>query len=283
MKTLIIADIHANLAALEAVLSHEGAWDEVIFLGDAVGGGPQPEEVVRRLMELGTRRGAGGVWILGNHDQEVLAPPSDGEPPNQDLAYVRWTRQQLSDESLRFLASLTPTAPLDHQGLRMRLHHGEFRRPMGLLAAPARLGGRLRKAGAAYRRAVYPRWTSRIWPDTHESVFRNIARAFPEPFVLLAHSHVQFQRNAAGRVFINPGSVGQPRLGQPLAAYAVLEGGEFSLRAVGYDTEATCRALDRVPLDEGFKEGWRQAYRQGRLPPWYKMREWESLAGAGYR
>src|SRR5690606_32854771 len=160
MKTLIIADIHANLAALEAVLSHERAWDEVIFLGDAVGGGPQPEEVVRRLMALGAAKGEGGVWMLGHHDEEVLATPCAGEPANHALAYVRWTREQLSEESLRFLSSFAPTASLERQGARMRLHHGQFRRPMGLLAAPSRLGGRLRKVGAAYRRAVYPRWTS---------------------------------------------------------------------------------------------------------------------------
>ncbi len=60
MKSLIIADIHANLASLEAVLESESSWDEVLFLGDAVVGGPHPNEVLSRLSELD------GVFLMGN-------------------------------------------------------------------------------------------------------------------------------------------------------------------------------------------------------------------------
>ena len=66
MESLILADIHANLAALEAILAQEGSWDEVIFLGDAVVGGPQPDETLSLMTTLQ------GVFLMGNHDREAL-------------------------------------------------------------------------------------------------------------------------------------------------------------------------------------------------------------------
>jgi predicted phosphodiesterase len=272
MKRLIISDIHANLAGLDAVLNHEGSWDEVIFLGDAICAGPQPEEVLQRLATLN------GVWIAGNHDTEPFRRTFTGEETSPDRRYMRWTRDQISAKGRALIESFEKTRAIARDGVVLRLHHGHFPKPIGARS------GLVDRAVRKLRRHLFGTvWDSRIWPDTDAKVFHSIARAFPEPYVLLAHSHVQFRREVNGTTFINPGSVGQPRLGQPLATYATLEDGEIELKAVPYDVEATCRALDAVPLDETFIAEWKAGYRAGRLPARYKIREWEPLIRQGYR
>lgn len=278
MRSLIISDIHGNLAALDAVLDHERERDEVIFLGDAICAGPQPREVVQALARLR------GVWIVGNHDLEPFERTFTDEESNPDRIYMRWTRDQISDEDRSFLRAFATTQVIERDGLVMRLHHGCFPKPLGQRPDDER-PSLARRAAGRLRRMLFggTAWDSRIWPDTPERVFRSIAEAFPEPYVLLAHSHVQFRRQVGGTAFINPGSVGQPRLGQPLASYALLRDGEIELKAVPYDVEATCRALDRVPLDKTYVEEWKSGYRAGRLPARYKMRDWEPLIRQGYR
>jgi predicted phosphodiesterase len=221
---------------------------------------------------------------MGNHDVEAIEPPREANPANPDDVYMQWTRSQLSEESRSFLASFQDAVTISRAGSSISLTHGCFPHPLGPLGLPTRLlRGKLRRAGRAYRKIVFPHWSSRIWPDTHDSVFRSIRRAFPADIVIVAHSHVQFERQAGGARFINPGSVGQPRLGQPLATYVVIEDDEFRFRGVPYDFEATCAALDEVPVDASFKRVWQEAYRAGRVPDRYAIREWDSLIEAGYR
>lgn len=278
MKTLIFADVHANLAALDAVLAHESTWDEIFFLGDAIMAGPRPEEVVQRLSSL-----ENGVWILGNHDLEPFERTFDDGDINPDQMYEKWTRNQLTDDSRQFLESFETTRVVERQGLVMRLYHGHFPEPVGRMDLPDPDHKVLELFVRAYRRFFHPEWENRIWPDTDPRVFAAISDAFPEPYVLIAHSHVQFRKQIGETVFVNPGSVGQPRLGQALASYAVLEDGTIDLRAVPYDTEATCRALDRVPLPSDFIQTWKAGYRAGRLPDRYPIRDWEPLIREGYR
>jgi predicted phosphodiesterase len=277
MKSLIISDIHANLAGLDAVLEAERNWDEVIFLGDAIVAGPQPDQVLRRLAPLK------GVWTAGNHDLEPFARVFADRETDPDQIYMRWTRDQISPEGRRVIDRLEPTHVIERHGLVIRLHHGHFPRPVGRSARPAPSGLLWRALRKIRRKLVGPDWDSRIWPDTSPRIFRAIAQEYPEPYILLAHSHVQFRVQVGSTVFINPGSVGQPRLGQPLATYAVLEDGEIDLRAVPYDVEATCRALDSVPLERSFIEAWQAGYRAGRLPARYPLRDWQSLINQGYR
>jgi len=249
MRSLVFSDVHANLAALEAVLEHAGAWDEVIFLGDAVVGGPQPEQVVSAMAELD------GLFLMGNHDWDVLYKEYSPDEPNPDRFWIHWTQQQLSSSSRAFLAAFRESCAIERDGLRVRLHHGQL---------PDELGRRL-------------------WPDSPPKAFDYFTAQYPEPAILSGHSHVQCRVEHGGRVFINPGSAGQPRLMQPLALYAILEDGELSLEAAPYDTERTARAMERVPLDEDFIEAWQQGYRIGALPDRYPLRDWEPLRRMGYR
>ena len=83
MRRLFIADVHANLPALEAVLRDAGPVDEVVFLGDIVGYGPHPAACVDLLGRLGARA------IRGNHDTDTLADPAFG-PPDPTSAHAVW-------------------------------------------------------------------------------------------------------------------------------------------------------------------------------------------------
>ncbi len=248
MKSLIFADIHANLPALEAVLDAERGWDEVLFLGDAVIGGPQPEQVVRRLSALP------GVMIAGNHDLDLLRmPPDDPLSDNPDRAWIQWTRRNVSSETMAFLEGLPRERTVRRDGLTLHLFHGRLDGP----------------------------GDSRVWPDSPAEVFAGLAARFARGVVLLGHSHVQFRRDDTGdgTVFVNPGGAGQPRLGRPLAAYAVLDDGHLRLSATPYDTEAVCRAMADLPLPADFIAAWQRCYRTGALPPRYRLRDFTPLRG----
>ncbi len=107
MRTLVLSDLHANLAALETSLkAAEGKWERVVCLGDVVGYGPDPNEVTSRIRELGA------ITIRGNHDKAVAElMPTDDFNPVAKMA-VEWTRAQLSNENLDWLAAL-PQGPLE--------------------------------------------------------------------------------------------------------------------------------------------------------------------------
>jgi putative phosphoesterase len=250
MKSLILSDIHANLPALEAILEYESSWDEVICLGDVVVAGPQPNEVLSLISDLGV------ICVRGNHDREVLQVDV-GEPMSDPhWGWIQWTRERLSPQNYDFLASFPATRVLERQGLTMRLTHGDL---------PSK-------------------WGKRLWPDSGDGVFAGLACQYREPYILLGHAHVQFQLAREGRTFLNPGTVGAPYLGQPGAFYGVLREGKFELRAAAYDAELTCRAMDQVPIhDQAFAEAWKTCWRAGKLPERYYIRDYTPLIERGYR
>lgn len=249
MKSLILADIHSNLAALQAVLEEEKAWDEIIFLGDAVIGGPQPNEV---LSELSRHK---GVFLMGNHDRQALDISLSMRATDPHTIWAQWTRRVITPENRDFLASFCEPCVIERDGLEMRLFHGENK--------------------AALRQ--------RMWPDSPDEAYEWLVAKFPEPILLTGHVHVQSDRMFGRTRIINPGGVGQPRLREPVAAYAVLQEGEFDLRAVPYDTEKTAEAMGTMSLPEDFIEEWKQCYRQGELPGRYEFRDFSALRESGYR
>ena len=101
MSTLVIADVHGNLPALEAVLAHPAAQKctEIISLGDHVNFGPQSREVHDRLTELGA------ILLLGNHEERLLRP-ADSEFDGYNWRLMRWTAQQMQGVDLRLPTDL---------------------------------------------------------------------------------------------------------------------------------------------------------------------------------
>lgn len=252
MKTLVVADIHANLAAFMAVLDKESSWDQFVFLGDAVLAGPEPDEVLSLLRTLD------GNYIMGNHDREVLELNPDKPTVDPGRKWAQWHRTSIADQNLEFLAHFSDECVLDDQRFVMRAFHG----------------------------VIPDEWGSRLWPDSPPEAFGYLADKYVERCVLLAHSHVQYECSHSGTRFINPGSVGAPYLGQPLACYAVIQNGQVELKATTYDIERTCRSMKERAggiVDEAFITDWIEGWRTGTLPSRYFIRDYSSLREQGYR
>lgn len=232
-RVLIVADIHANEPALEAVLAAEPDRDSILFLGDAVDCGPHPDAVCDRLLDLDDLAG-----VHGNHDQAVLALADENYPDDDPYArWKQWSYDRLSAESRTFLESLGRTAAVSAGDRILRLHHGDF-------PPPARHDGG---------------WVTRVTPDDEPSFFESIAARYDEDVVLHGHSHYPFAATVAGTTFINPGSVGLQRPGWPVdrARYAVLEDGTFDLRSVRYDPSPVIE--DSRALENPFLSDWDRA------------------------
>jgi putative phosphoesterase len=179
----LIADIHGNAVALEAVLADidRRDVDEIVCLGDVAAGGPQPREVLERLRALGCAvvRGNADEWLLG-------APPAENNPEGGRLrAIVEWARAQLTDVDLAYLESFEPTVELDlDQSRRLLCFHGSPRASSDRLLATT--------------------------PE-HE-LARLFAGAAADVFAG-GHTHLQLARRFRVSLILNPGSVGLPLAG----------------------------------------------------------------------
>ena len=222
MRYAIIADIHSNLAALTSVLDdieHRGGADEIWCLGDIVGYGPDPCEC------LAITRRTTDICVAGNHDWAVIGGKNDIDISefNPDAAYAdQWTAQQLSGEDMEYLSNL----PLIIEKGDFTLVHGSPREPVREY---------LLSSGVARENLAY--FTTRfcLVGHSHQPVVFNYneteddaARHF------LPDSPVS---TSEGRLIVNPGSVGQPRDGNPNAAYAI------------FDSEQQLIRLYRIPYD----------------------------------
>ncbi len=232
MRVLVFSDIHANLVALETVLAHAGPVDAYWFLGDAVGYGPEPNAVLERLRAL-----PHCVCLLGNHDAAVVDRLPLGWFNLDAQRALQWTRHVLTDDNRAFLQGLEPWQV---QG-EVLLAHGSPRDPLEeyLLSEDA--------ARASFRRLAQPyafighshiplAWVQRA-PDQVELV-RPRAQDYGRPFAL-----------PATKTILNPGSVGQPRDGDPRAAYAVYDSiqGTWTWHRIAYDIDAAIARFYQVP------------------------------------
>jgi diadenosine tetraphosphatase ApaH/serine/threonine PP2A family protein phosphatase len=209
MRIAIVSDVHANLAALQAVLRHaEGqrALDAVWSLGDFVGYGPQPNQVIALLRELPL------VAVSGNHDLAATGA-MDTSDFNEDAAAAnRWNASQLTVGNAAFLRELPATVERDDE--RMVLCHGSLRWPAWEYVITEEA------ARAQFQRMQVP-WS--FVGHTHIPLVIEEA----EDGEILADAPRDGEAIALGdrRLILNPGGVGQPRDGDPRAAYAVLDTG----------------------------------------------------------
>ncbi|MBI5303278.1 MAG: metallophosphoesterase family protein [Chloroflexi bacterium] len=232
MKILVISDIHANLVALETVIHNAGAFDRLWCLGDVVGYGPAPNECIEKLREYPL------LCLAGNHDWAVL-DKLDLEEFNPDARRAAiWTREQLSVRNLDWLHALPERVPTELD--RFTLIHGSPRYPIWeyvLTPAVARINfdffdTRICLMGHTHVPVIF-----RHIPDERRATAETLIEGVPTPL-------------ADGRMMINPGSVGQPRDGDPRAAYAVLDSDAWSIthRRVEYDIAATQKKMEQLNL-----------------------------------
>ncbi|HEY7708394.1 MAG TPA: metallophosphoesterase family protein [Gaiellaceae bacterium] len=238
MRLTVISDIHANLYALEAVLAEidREPPDQIWCLGDTVGYGPHPNECCAIVRERST------LTLVGNHDLVALGSAEvDVEDFNPDAAAASlWTREQLSDESRAFLSSLEPTAAVEG----FEVVHGSPRDPVWEYILDA------------------------------EAVAESFALT-EAPVVLFGHSHIATRAIlaegrieggpaeagytaalGAGRWLLNPGSVGQPRDGDPRAAWLSIDTdkGEARFRRIAYPLARTQDEIRERGLPDALAE-----------------------------
>ena len=213
MIIAIISDVHSNLTALEAVIDKLPRYDELFCLGDIVGYGPQPNEVVSRLVGLRP-----AVTLVGNHDYATVSGDVQGFSANAATA-VEWTRQKLDRASRDYLAALKPSARIEREGRTFALFHGSPRDPLN----------------------------EYVFPGIPVAIGRSLVRAASAGIVLLGHTHMPMLYRFEDSVLANPGSVGQPRDGDPRASFALLTLSQgdvkFEVRRVEYDIDAVA---DRI-------------------------------------
>jgi predicted phosphodiesterase len=225
MRIAVLSDIHGNLPALEAVLAALQPFDAIWQLGDIVGYGPEPDEVVARL------RDAGATGVRGNHDAAAIGELDTAAFNPDARAAVLWTAGVISEVTRAWLEALPPTIV---EGT-FTLAHGSPRDPIWeyVLTTPA----------ARANLAVLTTPHAFIGHTHVPLVFREDDGLIET----LAPSHGSTLQLDGRRTLLNPGSVGQPRDGDARAS-AVLydtEAGTIEWRRVAYDlavTQARMRA-----------------------------------------
>jgi len=228
MRLAVLSDIHANLAALEAVCADLPTVDGIWALGDIVGYGPQPNEVIRRLQELGVRA------VSGNHDGAAIGTV-DVSWFNPDAeAAIRWTTTVLDDNSRAYLAAL----PQVRRDGELTAVHGSPREPIWEYITDADVAAA--NLGAFETRNC-------LYGHTHLPV---IYRADGKRMKVVPATTSSPIKLDDGRALINPGSVGQPRDGNPDASYLVIdtESGVVEFRRVAYDIGLTQRLMREAGL-----------------------------------
>jgi predicted phosphodiesterase len=228
VRVAVLSDIHANLVALEAVLEDVGQIDAIWHLGDVVGYGPDPDGVVSRLVE------AGAVGVAGNHDRAAVGGPEiDWFNPDAKAAMV-WTRERISAETTSWLTD-QPERRTESAAL---LVHGSPRDPIWEYITTASIARANIEAMGT---------TVGLFGHTHVPIAwidnGRLEAISPKPGSAVA-------LNGAARVLVNPGSVGQPRDGDPRASWLELdlEGRMATWHRVGYDIPAVQRSMRSAGL-----------------------------------
>jgi diadenosine tetraphosphatase ApaH/serine/threonine PP2A family protein phosphatase len=233
MRLAVVSDVHSNLAALEAVLHHaegENALDELWVLGDLVGYGPQPSECLALLRRYELR------VVAGNHDLAAVGSIDTRDFNAAAATANRWNALQLGDQEKDFLRGLPRKLVLN----AVSLVHGSLRGPVWeyMLSIDAAL--------AQFRLMTTP---FSLVGHTHVPLLFEEGRGGGEPEASLLQDGEVLELGDT-RLIINPGGVGQPRDGDPRAAYAVydVEAATFTFHRVQYDIARTQQAMTDADL-----------------------------------
>jgi diadenosine tetraphosphatase ApaH/serine/threonine PP2A family protein phosphatase len=223
MRFLVLSDIHANIDAFDTVLAHaEGRWDRVLVLGDLVGYGAEPNAVVDRVKSLSPE-----VVIRGNHDKAACGLDDGSQFNHVARAAAMWTGGVLTPDNIAYLRAL-PMGPIPIDALTEVCHGAPFDEDHYIFD-----GGDARMAMQAAERPLC------LYGHTHLPAIFKVVEGILDGEAPDGDREVVVPLQRGARYLINVGSIGQPRDGDPRAAYGVLddEAREVRLFRVRYPVE----------------------------------------------
>jgi len=227
----VFSDVHGNLPALEAVISDMAGHrlDEVFHLGDLVGYGPFPNEVINLVKTKGI------PGVMGNYDDGVGFERDDcgcayREEAQRQLGHrsLNWTKAHVTRANKEFLRSLPRELRFSHAGFGVLLVHG----------SPRRIN-------------------EYLYEDRPDRSFKRLLDMGRCNVLLCGHTHLPYHKTIDGKHIVNVGSVGKPKDGDPRATYAILtlgEGLSVEFRRVSYDVERTAQAIEASGLPNEYAE-----------------------------
>ncbi|HDO19633.1 MAG TPA: metallophosphoesterase [Thermoplasmatales archaeon] len=210
MKIAFISDIHSNLHALIKVLEEmekEGI-DEIYCCGDIVGYNAFPSEcvdLIRKKIKLS---------VKGNHDYATVTGNTSWFN-EYGVAGVNYSRQMLSEGDMDFLKGLNKYEYLDIGNRRIYIAHGSPRDEM----------------------------FEYVFPDKSEEDLFDMTRFIDADIIVLGHTHIPMKRKIGKKLILNPGSVGQPRDGNPDASFMVIDDNNVTFRRGKYDIRKAANAI----------------------------------------
>jgi len=231
MRICIISDLHANFQALAALPCD---YDELWVLGDLVNYGPEPAATIDFV------RSNACVVIRGNHDHAVGYDADCGCSPRF---------RTMAEATRDYTVSVIPAA--DRQYLRDL--------PTSLRREADGKCFYLCHATPSDQLYEYRKPDSPLWDQPE-------AASVGADIVLCGHTHLQFSRDAAGRLVVNPGSLGQSKAGDPRARYTIWDHGRFELRALHYPIEQTVKGILAMPVSGEVKRDLIHVLRTGTAP-----------------
>jgi putative phosphoesterase len=229
MRIGILSDIHANITALEAVLDDlkQQNVEALYCLGDLVGYAPFPNEVIDRIQRDAI------PTIMGNYDDGVGYDRDEcgcayRDPEEQRLGDIslQWTKKTVTPERKAFLRSLKAEIRFEADGKRFRLVHGSPRR-----------------------------MNEYLFEDRPLSSFQRLAAASEADVLIFGHTHKPYTKRVDNVLFLNAGSIGKPKDGDPRACYVVLDTSgdvKVEFRRIPYDVQTVAMAIRQSELPDHF-------------------------------
>lgn len=216
MRVLVLSDVHGNYDSLSAILEKE-KYDAVWFLGDLTDYGPEPHLVLDTLKDLKPE-----IWITGNHDYANAfgVDCRCGEKTHDLSVYTREnvTQKLLSKEDIQFLRNLPLKKEIEIDGKKYFFVH----------ACPAN--------------PLY----GYMFDFNPDCMKNELGREITTDYLLFGHTHFPVLGQHNGINYLNPGSAGQPRDGDPRVSYAIYENGKFELKRLEYPVERTVEKLRKI-------------------------------------
>ncbi|HOT91943.1 MAG TPA: metallophosphoesterase family protein [Anaerolineae bacterium] len=221
MRYIVISDIHGNFPALQTVLLDAQPFDAVLCLGDLIGYGPNPNECVERVQDFPL------TCIVGNHDWGAIGRADLLIFNNDARQALYWTQHELSSENRNFIADLPTTVQMDD----FLLVHGSPREPIWEYLVDVR---------SARENFMAHNFNIALVGHTHLPLALEWLEDNRQAKILLPDWEVPLPLTGR-RLILNPGSVGQPRDGDPRASYAILDTAQMTweFRRVAYAVEIT--------------------------------------------